>query len=62
MMKVSILYYKKFVIDIISIGFKINPYDAYIANYVVEGKQYAFLWHIDNMKSSHVNLAVNDKF
>jgi hypothetical protein len=58
----SLLYYKKFKKDIESIGFQINPYDPCVANRVVNGKQQTVTWHVDDLKSSHEDPKVNDKF
>ena len=58
----SILYYKKFRSDIESIGFKVNPYDICVANRMVNGKQHTVTWHVDDLKSSHVDPKVNDEF
>ena len=33
----------------------LNPYGSYVANKVVNGKQMAVCWHIDNCKVSHCN-------
>jgi hypothetical protein len=58
----SVLYYKKFRKDVESIGFKVNPYDPCVANRYVNGKQHTIVWHVDDVKSSHVDSKVNDKF
>jgi hypothetical protein len=58
----SILYYKKFRKDIELIGFEVNPYDICVANRKVNGKQQTVTWHVDNLKSSHVDSKVNDNF
>jgi hypothetical protein len=58
----SILYYKKFRKDIESIGFEVNPYDICVANRKVNGKQQTVKWHVDDLKSSHVDSRVNDNF
>jgi hypothetical protein len=58
----SILYYKKFRKDIESIGFAVNPYDICVANRTVNGKQQTVTWHVDDLKSSHIDPKVNDKF
>ena len=58
----SILYYKKFKKDIESIGFKINPYDIYVVNRMVNGKQHTVTQYIDDVKSSHVDKKVNNDF
>jgi hypothetical protein len=58
----SILYYKKFRKDIESVGFEVNPYDICVANRTVNGKQQTVTWHVDDLKSSHVDPKVNDHF
>ena len=62
MLKSSLLYYKKFRKDIEAIGFKVNPYDPCVANRIVDGKQHTVVWHVDDLKSSHVDPEVNRKF
>ena len=34
-------------------GFKINPYDPYVANKVINGEQLTIFWHVDDLKVSH---------
>ena len=58
----SILYYKKFRKDIEGIGFTVNPYDPCVANRMVGTKQHTVTWHVDDLKSSHVDPKVNDEF
>eukprot|EP00957_Ditylum_brightwellii_P030079 2276858-Ditylum_brightwellii.AAC.1 len=55
MIVLSLLFYKKFRTDIESIGFEINPYNMFVANRMVNGKQHTVMWHINDVKSSHVN-------
>jgi len=62
MMIGSILYYKKLKKDIESIGFKVNPNYICVANRMVNGKQHTVTWHVDDVKSSHVDPEVNAKF
>ena len=62
MLQSSLLYYKKFRKDIESIGFEVNPYDICVANRIVNGKQHTVTWHVDDLKSSHVDSKVNDRF
>jgi hypothetical protein len=62
MLQSSLLYYKKFRKDIEEIGFEINPYDPCVANRIIQGKQHTVTWHVDDLKSSHANPRVNDKF
>ena len=58
----TLLFYNKLSRDLESIGFKINPYDPCIANHVVNGKQHTVSWHVDNLKSLHVDSRINDEF
>jgi len=39
-------------------GFTLNPYDKCIANKNIEGKQCTILWHLDDLKISHMNKEV----
>ena len=56
------LYYKKFRKDIATIGFKINPYDVCVVNRNVRDNQHTIVWHVDDVKSSHIDSTVNDDF
>lgn len=62
MMVSSLLYYKKFRKDMESIGFIINPYDPCVANRIVRKKQQTVTWHVDDLKSSHVDPEVNTEY
>lgn len=62
MMISSLLYNKKFRKDIESIGFRVNPYDPCVANWMVNQQQHTVTWHVDDLKSSHVDPKVNDEF
>ena len=61
-LQAALLFYKKLKKDLESIGFKINPYDPCVANRIVNGKQHTVTWHVDDLKSSHVDPKVNDEF
>ena len=56
-MLMSLLYYHKFMKSLLSIRFKINPYNPCIANKMVNGKQMTICFHVDNCKLSQ---AIND--
>jgi Reverse transcriptase (RNA-dependent DNA polymerase) len=62
MLQSAIFYYKKFKADIEEIGFKINEYDPCVANRMVNNKHHTIVWHVDDVKSSHINSRVNDEF
>jgi hypothetical protein len=36
-------------------GFEINPYDLCVANKTIDGKQCTVIWHVDDLKISHVD-------
>eukprot|EP00957_Ditylum_brightwellii_P197541 15049821-Ditylum_brightwellii.AAC.1 len=57
-----LLFYKKFRTDIESIGFETNPYGVCVANRMVNRKQHTVTWHVNDVKSSHVNPKVNNAF
>ena len=58
----GLLFYKKFRKSIESIGYKVNPYDPCVANKMIEGKQHTLSWHVDDLKASHKDSKVNDRF
>ena len=62
MLQSSVLFYKKLKKDVQEIGFVINPYEPCVANRVVDNRQQTITWHVDDLKSSHVNIRVNDEF
>jgi hypothetical protein len=39
-------------------GFVLNPYDFYVANIIIDGKQCTIVWHVNDLKISHVNSKV----
>ena len=53
-MKAALLFYPKFLGDLMTIGFELNPYDPCVANKIINGKQLTLAWHVDNIKASHV--------
>jgi hypothetical protein len=62
MLEAALLFYKKLRNDLETIGFKVNPYDPCVANRMIDQKQHTITWHVDDLKSSHVNSKVNDEF
>jgi hypothetical protein len=49
MMKSALLFYRKFVANLTSLGFDINPYDPCVANKIINGKQITICWHVDDL-------------
>ena len=62
MLMSGLLFYKKFRTSIEKIGYEVNPYDPCVANKIIRGKQHTISWHVDDLKSSHVDSKVNDNF
>ncbi|KAG7373109.1 reverse transcriptase RNA-dependent DNA polymerase [Nitzschia inconspicua] len=55
----ALLFWKKltaYVVD--TLGFEINPYDACVANKMINGKQCTIAWYVDDLKLSHEDPAV----
>ena len=48
-MKAALLFYLKFVNNLKSIGFELNPYDPCVANKIVDGAQLTVVWHVDDL-------------
>ena len=61
-MQSSSLQYKKLPSDIEQIRFNIHPYDPYVAKRMMQGNWHTVIWHVDDLKSSHVKPKVNNKF
>jgi hypothetical protein len=41
-------------------GYTLNPYDSCVANKTINGKQCTILWHVDDLKISHIDSLVVD--
>ena len=58
-LRAALLFWKLLSSKLVSWGFIINPYDWCVANKMIDGKQCTILWHVDDMKISHVSAATN---
>ena len=58
----AMIFYCKLSKALLSYGFELNPDDPCVANQKVNGEQLTVCWHVDNLKSSHIDPKVNDKF
>ncbi len=54
MTKSVLLFYKKLVGELRSMGFEINPYNPCVANKMVNGSQMIIRWHVDDLMISHL--------
>ena len=59
-LKAAFLFWRKLSKQLIKWGFELNPYDSCVANKVIHGKQCTILWHVDDLKISHVDPKVVD--
>ena len=57
-MKSALLFYQKFVGDLMMIGFELNPYDPCVANKTINGKQLTLVCQVNDIKASHVEAEV----
>jgi hypothetical protein len=64
LLKSAPLFYKKFVINLQNYesSFIINPYDPCVTNTTVAGTQMAATWHVDDLKTPHIDPFQNTKF
>ena len=56
-----LLYYPKFFKTILVAGFKLNTYDKYSDNWMVNGMQQQKFWHMNSCKLRQVDPKVNEK-
>jgi hypothetical protein len=56
------LFWKKLSSKLREWGFHTNPYDSCVANKWIDGKQLTVVWHVDDLKVSHVDPKVVDRF
>jgi len=52
--KSALLWYKLFSETLEDMGFVLNPYDACMANKIIDTGQCTIAWHMDDMKISHI--------
>ena len=57
-MKAALLFYIKSVENLQSIGFQMNPYDTCMEIKIVDGAHLTVVWHVDNIKVSHIDVGV----
>ena len=58
----ALLFCKKLLKNLASIGFELNPCDPCVANKMISGKQMTVVWHVDDFKASYTNKKVTDEF
>jgi hypothetical protein len=56
--RAALIFWKLLSNKLIQWGFEINRYDWCVANRMIDGKQCTILWHVDDLKISHVDAEV----
>ena len=54
-LKAAIIFWKNLSKSLKGYGFTINPYDWCVANVIVDGEQCTIIWHVDDLKISHID-------
>jgi hypothetical protein len=54
-LQAALLFWQNLSTQLEKWGFKINPYDFCVANKTINGKQCTIVWHVDDLKVSHVD-------
>ena len=49
LLKSALIFYKKLLINLLSMGFQPNPYDPCVVNKEIDGLQMTITWHVDNL-------------
>ena len=62
LLRSALLFCRKLMTDLEGNGFILNPYDPCVAKKEVNGSQMTVCWHVDDLKSSHVDPKVNTEF
>ena len=58
----AMLFCHKLTKPLLSYSFKLNLYNLCVVSKMVNGEQLTICWHVDDLKSSHINPNVNDEF
>ena len=53
----AILFYLKLRKDLEEFGFIVNDYDPYVVNKIVSRTKMTVVWHVDDLKISHVSVS-----
>ncbi len=57
-MTAAFLFWKCLSSQLVKWGFELNPYDTCVANEMINGSQCTILWHVDDLKRSHIDPSV----
>ena len=59
-LRAAILFWRKLSAKLLEDGYTPNPYDSCTVNKLINGKQATIIWHVDDLKISHVDSKVVD--
>eukprot|EP00956_Cyclotella_meneghiniana_P042119 scaffold248363_cov77-Cyclotella_meneghiniana.AAC.2 len=63
LLRSALLFYRKLRGELEDYGFTVNPYDPCVANRIADdGNQQTVIWHVNDLKVSHVDAFENTKF
>jgi hypothetical protein len=54
-LQAALLFWKDLTETLTNMGFVVNPYNWCVANKLINGKQCTIVWHVDDLKVSHVD-------
>ena len=57
-LEASLLFWAKLSKSLEEMGYQRNEYDWCVMNNIIDNKQCTILWHVDDLKTSHVDPAV----
>ena len=60
-LRAALLFWILLTTTLMEWGFEVNPYDWCVANKNIDGKQCTIIWHVDDLKISHVSYSVVTK-
>jgi len=58
MLQAALLFWRPFSNTLIQWGFKLNEYNIFVANKMINDQQCTIIWHVYNLKISHVDKKV----
>ncbi len=62
MLKSALWWYKELIKNLKTYDFEFNPYYPYVVNANINGKQMTVMWHVDDLKVSHMESSKLQKF
>ena len=57
-LRAALLFWQRLIAQLKEWGFEVNPYDWCVMNKTIAGKQCTIVWHVDDLKISHVEKSV----